>query len=57
MVTPGVMKYEGGFGLLELGLGMIFLASFLYVAFNALSKMPLVAKQHPMMEESLHHHI
>jgi hypothetical protein len=57
MITPGVMKYEGGFGLLELGLGMIFLASFLYVAFNALSKMPLVAKQHPMMEESLHHHI
>ena len=57
MITPGVMKYEGGFGLLELGLGMIFLSAFLFVTFNALSKVPLVAKHHPMMEESLNHHI
>jgi hypothetical protein len=57
MITPGVMKGEGGLGLLEIGLAMIFLAVFLYVSLNALSKVPLVAKHHPMMEESLHHHI
>lgn len=57
MVTPGVMKENGSFGLLEIGLGLMFLAAFLYVTFNALSKSPLVAKNHPMMQESLNHHI
>jgi len=57
MITPGVMKTEGGIGFLEIGLAMIFLAAFLYVTLNALSKVPLVARNHPMMEESLHHHI
>jgi hypothetical protein len=57
MVTPGVMQYNGGLGLLEIGLALIFLAAFLFVALNALSKVPLVAKNHPMLEESLHHHI
>lgn len=57
MITPGVMKYDGGIGLLEIGLAMVFLAAFLFVAFNALSKAPLVAKNHPMMAESLNHHI
>ncbi len=57
MIAPGVMKAEGGLGFLEIGLAMVFLAAFLFVSLNALSKVPLVAKQHPMMEESLHHHI
>jgi hypothetical protein len=57
MVTPGVMQSSGGLGLLEIGLALMFFAAFIYVALNALSKMPLVAKNHPMMEESLHHHI
>ncbi len=57
MITPGVMQYNGSLGLLEIGLGLIFLAAFLFVTFNALSKVPLVAKNHPMMAESLHHHI
>lgn len=57
MITPGVMKGEGGFGFLELGLLMIFLAAFLYIVLNALSKVQLVAKNHPFMPESLNHHI
>lgn len=57
MITPGVMQYNGGIGLLEIGLALIFLAAFLFVALNALSKVPLVAKNHPMMSESLNHHI
>ncbi|MCB0489549.1 MAG: quinol:cytochrome C oxidoreductase [Cyclobacteriaceae bacterium] len=57
MVTPGVMKHDGGFGLLEVGLAMIFMAAFLFVTLSALAKVPLVAKNHPMMEESMNHHI
>ena len=57
MITPGVMKNEGGLGFVEIGLFLVFAAAFLFVVLNALSKHPLVAKNHPMMEESLNHHI
>lgn len=57
MVTPGVMQYDGGIGFLEIGLAMIFLAAFLLVALSALARYPLVAKNHPMMAESMNHHI
>ncbi|MFN8342174.1 MAG: quinol:cytochrome C oxidoreductase [Cyclobacteriaceae bacterium] len=57
MITPGVMQFHGGLGFLEIGLGLVFISAFLYVVLNSLSKFPLVAKQHPMMEESMHHHI
>lgn len=57
MVTPGVMKHEGGIGFLEIGLGMMFASAFIYVALNSLSKIQLVAKHHPFMEESMNHHI
>jgi len=33
------------------------MAVFLFVVLNALSKVQLVAKHHPFMEESLNHHI
>ena len=57
MITPGVMKGHGGIGFLEIGLGLVFMAVFLFVVLNALSKVQLVAKHHPFMEESLNHHI
>ncbi len=57
MVTPGVMKTEGGIGFLEIGLSMMFGAAFCYVTLSALSKVQLVAKHHPFMEESMNHHI
>ena len=57
MVTPGIMQYDGSLGLLEIGLALIFFALFLFVSLNALSKIPLVAKNDPMMAESLNHHI
>jgi hypothetical protein len=57
MITPGVMKMEGGIGLLEIGLGFVFAGSFLLVVLSSLSKMQLVAKHHPFMPESLNHHI
>lgn len=57
MITPGVMKYEGAIGFLEIGLFMVFLGAFLLVVLNGLTKLPLVGKNHPMLQESLHHHI
>ena len=57
MVSPGTVGESGGFGLMELGIILVYLSAFLYVAFNSLSKAPLFAKNHPMLQESLHHHI
>lgn len=57
MVTPGVMKEDGGFGLLEIGMAMVFGVAFLFVALTGLSKYPLVAKNHPMIKEAEHHHV
>lgn len=57
MITPGVMQENGGFGFMEIGMALIFLGAFLYVTLNSLSKVPLFAKNHPMLQESLHHHI
>ena len=57
MVTPGIMKYSGELGLLEIGLALVFGAAFFFVVLNSLTRFPLVAKQHPLMQESMHHHI
>lgn len=57
MITPGVLKENGGFGLLEIGMAMVFGVAFLFVALTGLSKYPLVAKNHPMIKEAEHHHV
>jgi hypothetical protein len=57
MITPGIMKNNGGVGFLEIGLSLIFVAVFIYVTLNSLSKARLIATHHPMMDESLHHNI
>jgi hypothetical protein len=57
MVTPGVMKSHGAFGLVEIGMLMIFVALFMFVTLNALARYPLVGNKHPMMGEALTHHI
>lgn len=57
MITPGVMKYEGGFGFIEIGMTLIFLSAFVWVFKSNLAKHPLIAKNHPTLQESLHHHI
>ena len=57
MVTPGIMQNQGAFGLLEVGVAMIFLAAYLLVVLGSLAKIPLVGKNHPTLAESLNHHI
>jgi hypothetical protein len=57
MITPGVMQKDGTFGFVEIGMAMIFGVAFLFVTLTNLAKAPLYAKNHPMLQESLHHHI
>ena len=57
MIMPGTLKEHSGFGPLEFGTILIFATSFILVIANALSKASLVAKNHPMLEESIHHNI
>jgi hypothetical protein len=57
MVTPGVMQEQGGLGFLEIGVALIFMAVYLLVVLSGLAKFPLIGKNHPMLQESLHHHI
>ena len=57
MITPGVMQKDGTFGFVEIGMAIIFGVAFLFVTLSNLAKAPLYAKNHPMLQESLHHHI
>ncbi len=57
MVNPGIMQENGGIGFMEIGMTLVYGSAFVYIMLNSLSKMPLVAKNHPMLQESLHHHI
>jgi hypothetical protein len=61
MTTPPILGQHGGldgiFFFMELGLGMIFLGVFLFMFLTALSKLNLIAKNHPMIQESIHHDV
>ena len=57
MITPGSLGENGGIGFIEIGMAVLFAAGFIFVVLRALAKAPLVAQNHPMLEESLHHHI
>lgn len=57
LVTPGTMKAEGQIGLFEIGLALGFAGLFLFVVTKALAAAPLVVKNHPFLEESVHHEI
>lgn len=53
MIMPGTVKEHGGFGLVEFGSVLIFASAFVYVISHFLSKAPLIAKNHPFINESL----
>ena len=61
MIMPGILKEHGGLDLgtvfIEGGLTTIFVGIFAAVVMWALAKSNLIAKNHPMLEESVHHHI
>jgi hypothetical protein len=56
MVMPGTLFEEWNFGLLEIGMFMTFLGTFVFLVLKALGKSSLVQNNHPFLEESKHHH-
>jgi len=56
MVLPGTMHEEGQLGMVEIGMFLTFLGVFIFVVLRALSKAPLMTKNHPMYDESIHLH-
>lgn len=57
MIQPGTLGHNGGIGLMEIGMLLLYASAFVLVVLTNLSKGNLIAKNHPMLEESLHHHI
>lgn len=57
MIAPGTMKQNGEFGFINIGLTLIYAAVFIFLMLKNLAKAPLVAKNHPMLQESIHHHV
>lgn len=57
MVMPGTVKGNGGWGFVEFGSVLFFACLFVFVVSKAIASSPLVAKNHPMLEESLHHDV
>jgi hypothetical protein len=57
MVMGGSMGPLANIGLLEIGMGVLFLGIFIRVILVNLTKAPLTPKNHPFLEESLHHEI
>lgn len=58
VVMPGTVGHNWtGLSWMELGTFFFFLGLFIYVVLNALAKAPLQVKNHPFLQESLHHSI
>ena len=56
-VMPGTLGVKPAFGLYEIGILLGFIGLFLYVVLTNLSKVPVMVKNHPYLEESIHHHL
>ena len=57
MIMPGTIGAEAGFGFIEIGVALGFIGLFSFAMLNSLSKEALAPKNHPFLEESIHHHI
>jgi sugar phosphate permease len=57
LIAPGTLVDHWHIGFIEIGMAAGFLGLFLYVVHNALTKSPLLPKNHPFADESIHHHI
>lgn len=56
IVMPGTVGHHWtGLGWMELGTFVFYLGVFMFVVLNNLTKAPLLVKNHPFKEESLHH--
>ncbi|PKR82025.1 quinol:cytochrome C oxidoreductase [Brumimicrobium salinarum] len=57
MVMGGSMGPTASIGFMEIGMAVLFLGLFTRVILVRLTKAPLVSKNHPFLDESLHHEI
>lgn len=57
LVMPGTVGEHWHYGILEIGMFLLFIGVFIQVVLNALTKAPLQPVHHPYLEESIHHHI
>lgn len=57
MVMPGTVGKDASIGWIEIGVAIGYLGAFILSTLTQLSKAALVPKNHPMLQESLHHHI
>ena len=57
MVMPGTVGKQWHLGFIEFGTMIGYLGLFIWSTLSELSKAALVPKNHPMLEETLHHHI
>ncbi len=57
MVMPGTVGANWCIGFVEIGTMIGYLGLFIWSTLSELSKASLVPKNHPMLQESLHHHI
>jgi hypothetical protein len=56
-IMPGTVGEHAGFGPIEFGMILIFACGFMWSLSSQLSKANLIAKNHPMLEETIHHDI
>ncbi|RNL55066.1 quinol:cytochrome C oxidoreductase [Pedobacter jejuensis] len=58
MIMPGAVEDgHNGFGIIEIGTALGFVGLFTFTVLTSLSKKPLIAKNHPLLQESLHHQL
>ncbi len=57
MIMPGTVESHRGFGAIEIGTAIGFVGLFTFLVMSKFSKHPLAPKNHPFMDESLHHQI
>ena len=57
MIMPGTVDTHRGFGIIEIGTAIGFAGLFTFLVLSKLSKHALVPKNHPFLDESLHHQI
>lgn len=57
LIMPGTVGSHWHYGFMEMGMFLGFLGLFVFVVMNRLSKAPVVVKNHPYLDESLHHHV
>jgi hypothetical protein len=56
-IMPGSIGFEWHMGIPEIGTMVGFFGMFAFVVLSSLAKVPIQVKNHPYLEESIHHHV